>query len=731
MSIQSLKLFLATVLLLQIAVFSSPIAKAQSVADGPSETVARLSDAEVRALLLRELEEKADAGRADDPGNPAVTSIEMQQRISWLVSRLGAKFGAFSELPDVSRQAAERLSAPRANRTFGAFLAALLISFGGAFVIEYGLSRWLRPASQRVRQLVSPSLGGRAAVLGMAALLKALQLLIFVLAAVGIYWVQFDVDPTDRITFFFYLSALVIFRIAMILSNFWHAPSESDLRLPMLDDPSAKRLHRTLLIAVGLGAFGFYTCALFGLLGIHGNAHGLLLILVGTTTSIVLAATFLGNRRAVTAMVMGRQVVESPLMRLTFAQLCPWLLGALVISVWCYLLVKQLIGGHVGYGAGLLTIAIAALLPAIDAILVDEAGAPDTNEITAAVMRTLRLAIPFLAVILLAAVWRIDMISMADDGVMGAIANAALQITATMFVAYLIWQVIRIWIDRAIAREDAAMASSGMDLGEMEIGGAGLSRIRTLLPLLKGSVRIILGSIALMIVFSALGVDIGPLLAGAGVVGIAIGFGSQTLVRDIVSGAFFLVDDAFRLGEYIDVGSVKGSVEHMSVRSVRLRHHRGALHTVPFGEITHLTNHSRDWAIMKLRFRVPFGADIEQIRKMFKGIGQELLEHPEIEDDFIQPFKSQGVLEVDDYGLIIRAKFMSKPGRQFIIRRHAYRAVQEAFAEAGIEFATPEVRVVVDDEEEESAPRSKKASSGVKSAAAAHVTTQPEPTPQT
>ncbi len=292
---------------------------------------------------------------------------------------------------------------------------------------------------------------------------------------------------------------------------------------------------------------------------------------------------------------------------------------------------------------------------------------------------------------------------------MGAIANAALQID----------------------REDAAMAASGIDQGEMEIGVAGFSRIRTLLPLMKGSVHVVLSSIALMIVLSALGVDIGPLLAGAGVVGIAIGFGSQTLVQDIVSGAFFLVDDAFRLGEYIDVGSVKGSVEHMPIRSVRLRHPRGALHTVPFGEIAHLTNHSRDWAIMKLRFGVQFGTNIEQIRKMFKKIGQELIEHPLIEDDFIQPFKSQGVLEVNDYGLVIRAKFMSKPGRQFIIRHHAYRAVQEAFAAVGIEFATSEVRVVVDDdEEEEDVTGSRKSTSEIKSAAAAHIATQPELMPK-
>ena len=108
----------------------------------------------------------------------------------------------------------------------------------------------------------------------------------------------------------------------------------------------------------------------------------------------------------------------------------------------------------------------------------------------------------------------------------------------------------------------------------------------------------------------------------------AIGFGAQTLVKDIISGVFFLADDAFRVGEYIDVGDVMGTVEHISIRSLRLRHHRGPVHTIPFGEIQHLTNFSRDWAIMKIEFRLPFDADLEKVRKIIKKVGQTLMADP-------------------------------------------------------------------------------------------------------
>jgi len=181
------------------------------------------------------------------------------------------------------------------------------------------------------------------------------------------------------------------------------------------------------------------------------------------------------------------------------------------------------------------------------------------------------------------------------------------------------------------------------------------------------------------------------------VVGLAVGFGSQSLVRDIVSGFFFLIEDAFRLGEYLDIGGAKGTVEAISVRSMKLRHHRGALNTVPFGSVDIVKNYSRDWAIMKFRVRVPFDTDLNMVRKLLKQTGQKMLEIEAIKDDFLQPFKSQGAVDVDDHGFIISTKFMSKPGRQWLIRRYAFQALQEAFEENGIPWARPEIKVRIEE----------------------------------
>ena len=200
-------------------------------------------------------------------------------------------------------------------------------------------------------------------------------------------------------------------------------------------------------------------------------------------------------------------------------------------------------------------------------------------------------------------------------------------------------------------------------------------------------------TITLLLAISQLGVNIAPLLAGAGVLGLAIGFGAQTLVKDIVSGVFFLLDDAFRVGEFVDVGGTLGSIESISVRSLRLRDATGPVHIVPYGEIAKLTNHSRDWVIMKLKFTVPFDTDLEKVRKIFKRIGQELMQNPAHAENILAPFKSQGVADVNDVGIVLRGKFTTKPGTQFMIRKDIYNMVQKAFDENGIQFARKEVRV--------------------------------------
>ncbi|MCU9837758.1 mechanosensitive ion channel [Ruegeria sp. WL0004] len=293
--------------------------------------------------------------------------------------------------------------------------------------------------------------------------------------------------------------------------------------------------------------------------------------------------------------------------------------------------------------------------------------------------------------------------------------DRALDVMVIIFLGYIVFHFFRIWIDSKIAEET-------VDTPEGELGDEGgvssASRLATLLPLFRGAIlAVVVVSIAL-IALMEIGINVSPLFAGAGVVGLAVGFGSQTLVRDIFSGAFFLLDDAFRKGEYIDIGDVKGTVEKISVRSFQLRHHLGALHTIPFGEIKVLTNFSRDWVIMKLPLRVTYDTDVEKVRKLIKNLGQELLRDPVIGENFIQPLKSQGVIEMQDSAMIIRVKFMTKPGDQWLVRKKVYEEIRHLFAREGVKFAHREVTVRLADEQAQNlTPAQKEAVAGAVQAA--------------
>jgi moderate conductance mechanosensitive channel len=267
------------------------------------------------------------------------------------------------------------------------------------------------------------------------------------------------------------------------------------------------------------------------------------------------------------------------------------------------------------------------------------------------------------------------------------LARSVLSIIIVIVLALIVWELVRVRIDQKLKEE---MPLQGEDLDE---GGEGGSRSATLLLLLRKCILVVLFVIISFIILASLGVNIGPLLAGAGVVGLAIGFGAQTLVKDIISGIFFLIDDAFRVGDYVEAGTAKGTVEQISLRSLTLRHPRGQLFTIPFGDLKMVTNFSRDYAITKLDIRIRFDSDLDKIRKIIKKINKEMMQDEEIRKVMLSGIKSQGVRQMDDSAMILRVKYKTLPGEQFVVRRELYHRIQKAFREKGIEFAHRNVTV--------------------------------------
>jgi small-conductance mechanosensitive channel len=256
----------------------------------------------------------------------------------------------------------------------------------------------------------------------------------------------------------------------------------------------------------------------------------------------------------------------------------------------------------------------------------------------------------------------------------GSLVDAAL----TLLAGWYIWALFEAALAVRLSREE----------------GGPQSRARTIQPLLHAVGKLVIGAVAAMSALSSLGINIAPLLASAGIIGIAVGFGAQTLVRDLFSGACYLIEDVFRVGDYIEGGSAKGVVERITFRTVALRHQNGPLHFVPYGSLGAVRNNSRDWVIDKFEIPLPITAQSDQIRKIVKKIGQEMLEDAELASLIVEPLKTK-LQRIEPGAKIFRCKFQTMPGRQFELRNEAYRRIEAALAAAEIPFADSASRVTV------------------------------------
>ncbi len=327
----------------------------------------------------------------------------------------------------------------------------------------------------------------------------------------------------------------------------------------------------------------------------------------------------------------------------------------------------------------------------------EHAGDEPPSLAAAALERGLQAGLILVTVWLVASSFglNIDMLTH-DDSPFARLSRGVLNALVIVLVADLAWHLASSWIDRRLF-----MAGAYSDLGAAAQHALTLppeearrrSRELTLLPILRNIGFVALTVTAGMMALSALGVQVGPLLAGAGVVGIAVGFGAQTLVKDIISGMFYLLDDAFRVGEYIQSGTYKGTVESFSIRSIKQRHHRGPLYTVPFGVLGAVQNLSRDWVIDKLNIGITYDTDLDLVKRIVKQISKEIAADPELAPYIIDPLKSQGVYEFGPYAIQIRLKITTRPGEQFVIRRSVYSKIKKAFDANGIKFAFPTVQV--------------------------------------
>ena len=667
----------------------------------PSREVVRsylsdLSDAEVGALVRGRVDATPSTDRGRDLATAASALDEFRSRFNELVT-------AARNLPDVPAIVAARLQEGdpgRPLRTLGLFLVMAAVGSG----LEL-LGVWAaRDVSRRLREsLVTGPLAAALRTL-LLLVLGVLRVALFGLGALAVFLARYPTHVPTRHVLLAALGAVVLVRLAAVGARVILAPRHGSAPARAVRRPrglaALRRPHGTGHPRGGRHVGRARPRASRGARARRGHFLTLVRILFAT---VLLLVIWTMRREMAAAIDLGDDH-----QRLSHAvrDLGPYLATVYVLAILLVGIVEIVQAGGLTPGAvtgSLLLVVVAPLLDmALCRILTPRStgsgeaalrpGTPSTDPYGPVVRRVVHILVAVGSLEALAWLWELDLAAFTERSLGGRLAGSVVDIAVTALAAYLVWTVIRTFIDHRLAQEPGRAGAP--EPGEE--GGTGATRVRTLLPLLRTFVQIVIAVMAVMIGLAGLGVNIGPLMAGAGIAGIAIGFGTQTLVRDIVSGVFFLVDDSFRLGEYVDVGPVKGTVERISLRSMQIRHHRGALHTIPFGEVKRLTNHSREWVIHKVELPLPPETDLDVIRKMLKRIGEELVADPELGPHILQPLKSQGLMQVEDGALILRAKFMVRPDdQQFVIRREVLSRIKRALEEKGIRFAPRQVLVHV------------------------------------
>jgi len=693
------------------------------------DLVARMSDDEVRELIITQLDKLAVQAQNVNVDTGAIYISQLTKGIEVAADALQRIFTSGGDIYALPISMWQQIT-DNGSISGWYFLFQLIGLLLVGLIIERLVKFLLRNIGRNLQDVDSVS--ETIAVMLLKAVLGLIEIGGFVAGAKFFLLSTSSGVQATQIFWENMLSYIIAVKIALLLVNLLVSPGKPENRLVPVDDAAARGIWLwTLALVVSLLVpFG----SIARDLGIAGSALLLPSLFLGSIFIGLLILLVLRLRRYGSKLIAGPDV-ELGSAREGLARVW-WVLAILYVLLILFMSIgKRAATGESSLVPGIGSLILFAFIPYIDIALqmlitrfftkdeeqenpadakstepsgleppefesavesevVDDGQTPEAMVNPVYVVTALgyaRVLYSLAIVLIFVRLWDINLEALVAQLVGQRVASAMFEIGLTLVMIWAIWGVIRISIERKLSDERGPIEEEEEASGDG--GGLGGTRLETVLPIFRIFIKITVIVMAVLLSLSALGVDIGPLIAGAGVVGIAIGFGAQTLVRDIVSGLFFLMDDAFRVGEYVSIDAIRGTVERISIRSFQLRHHNGMVHTIPYGEIKSLTNFSRDWAIMKFELRVPYETDIDKVRKIIKNIGIEMQDDPVFGANMLMPLKSQGVNRMDDSALIVRCKFTAVPGQQFLIRREAFMRIQRAFEENGIHFAPRRVLV--------------------------------------
>ena len=737
MQTRPIRLFLSC-LLFALALLAANPAPTQNApaADQPSAAevdglITTLEDPAKRDALLAQLKAlKAVDKPAAEPETIGSRALDtLSDRIDLFSQQVAAASRAVIDAPHAIRWLNQQVADPAKRDAWGLLALHLAGIIGGGYAARFAMIWLLSRPRAGLGARAPGGLPAKLLLLLARLVIDLLPMASFALAGFGLLSAT-EAPRAVRLASLTILNASLIVQGVLVVSRVLLSPSTANLRLARVTDETAQYLLIWTRRITIIGVYGYFVGEAMRVLGLPPVPHAAWLKLVGLLVTAMLIVLILQNRDAVAqtlrgrpdpgpdgrddalrALLAGETAGDEPLPAPSAAQIRRHAALSLVrqrlADVWHILAILYLgavyliwaleIAGGFDFvlRATLVTGAILVvsrlLSEALDRLVVHGLKVPDdvriaypgleerANRYLPFLRRVAQVVLGLFTVLLLLQAWGADALSWLGSDLGQRVASSAVTILVVLALALVIWEMV----NGAILRYLNATDDQGVRLVRS-------ARMRTLLPLLRNALTIFLVTMAGLIVLSEMGVNIAPLLAGAGVIGLAVGFGAQTLVKDVITGLFILIEDTIAVGDSVTVGGLSGGVEAMSIRSIRLRGYDGAVHTIPFSSVTTVTNSTKDFSFYVLNVTVDYAVDTDKVVAVLKELGAEMQAEPAFAANILGPVEIAGVDAFQDSAVLIKGRIKTRAGQQWGVGREFNRRMKKRFDAQGITIPFPQ-----------------------------------------
>jgi moderate conductance mechanosensitive channel len=668
---------------------------------------------ELRVLLLAGEPSSGETGGESKgfAGQLLLAMSGYMQDINHVLADLGHNM---LQIPGLVRDIAGQARDPEILRTWGEMGGKVILVLLAGFLAQLLVSRFLSRARISLEDPKTHTRGFRTLLMAGNTLLELIPIAGFAAAAYGLLPLL-QPRPGTQLVALTLINANVLVRVILAFTRLLLMPGTPSLRILPLDSESVQYLYIWVRRVVRISVYGYFILEAVLILGLAASLYLFFLKMLGLIIALMVIILVLQNRTDVAGWLRGghpetekpeprtesktvdpmpQKVRTVTALRRRFADF--WHIAAILFTLGMFGTWALEIEGGVYFVARaliltLMVVVLTAFVLRISQRSLDQLfkisdelkkNYPNlearANRYLPLLRHTVKGILYIIAAFSIMQTWGIGTFSWIVSPQGGAIISKLLIIFLIVGGAFLIWELASLKIEAYMTREREGVT-----------GRTANKRILTLLPLFNNVIRISLVLVAGMSVLSHIGINIAPFLAGAGVVGLAVGFGAQTLVRDVITGAFILMEDSISVGDWVEAGGYAGTVEHLTIRTLTLRDLTGAVFVIPFGEVTTVKNSNRDFGFALVDAGVAYREDYGEVVQALQDVATELQQDDVWGPDIIGDLELFGLNNLGDSSVEIRVRLKTRPMRQFAVRRAFLERMKRIFDERGIEIPFP------------------------------------------